>query len=424
MSAPSASRRTICVPLSGMHAGEGYVSGFRLDHLREEGGALVCAEGTEEAYTLPDGTTDLFCAEEELFAYRGGHERAVRMLNNMSYVAEGTLLRMTNNVGPTGTNVMNAICDETLYHYENMSGSADFYTPTKTTTNVVLHHERLFGATAKRMYYTKAGDVRTWAQPSETGAGWCDLPAGIGDAVDIVAMRGNLYFLCEYGISRFTGYADVYNFKFSILPCRVGKIVSYAAQIGGNAYFFSERGLCVFDGSVAERAPGADDGDIDLSAPIRVDRWRDKLAASVTCRDGTAALYIYEPSCARGRFLRLPFEKMAAGREMYLMREGKAYRLQGRAMPSGASLTAQFDLSPLGGGEKRLEGVYAEGNGTLRAEAFGDDGVRRACTGEAGAWMDFAAGIRGERVTLRLSSEDEDIAIRSLVLRVRKEDRL
>ena len=135
---------------------------------------------------------------------------------------------------------------------------------------------------------------------------------------------------------------------------------------------------------------------------------------------------MYEPVLRRGRFVRHAFEKFAAANALVIMREGKAYRLTGCALPAGGScsVTAEFALSGLGEGEKKLEAVYVAGAGNVLAEAFGPDGVCRRCSGSAGEWLDFAAGVRGESVTVRISSQDEDISVREIALRIRREDRL
>ena len=70
MSAPACTRRIVRCPVRELHAGEGYVHGVRLDHMRESMGALICAEGEEEAATLPATTTDIWCVDDRILAYR------------------------------------------------------------------------------------------------------------------------------------------------------------------------------------------------------------------------------------------------------------------------------------------------------------------------------------------------------------------
>ena len=428
MSAPACTRRIVRCPVRELHAGEGYVRGVRLDHMRESMGALICAEGEEEAATLPATTTDIWCVDDRILAYRQAREQVTVLSNNRIYAVSDEIVRIVKNIDQNGNDVITALGKDALYIFQNFSASAiRINAPVPTTTNVVTLHERLFGARDLQIRYTPALNFQGWTEYGEQTAGTCDLLPTCGNVVDIVAMRGHVYFLREFGITRLTGYVDVYNFRLDDLPFGMGRVLSYAAVIGESAYFFTDAGLCRFDGNSAERAQGADDGEIDLTQPIRVERaWGTALAASVTLTDGTAALYVYEPVLRRGRFVRHAFEKFAAANALVIMREGKAYRLTGCALPAGGScsVTAEFALSGLGEGEKKLEAVYVAGTGNVLAEAFGPDGVCRRCSGSAGEWLDFAAGVRGESVTVRISSQDEDISVREIALRIRREDRL
>ena len=426
MNAPACVRHVMRCPVGELHAGEGRVRAVRLDHMREEGGALIPAEAETEAAQLPAGTTDIWSIDDRLLAYRQDNETVTLLSDSRVYPATDQLVRIVNNVAADGGDAVTALCKDALYVYSNNNATSTVYTPAPSVTNVVAHRERLFGASGKRIRYTKPLEFRSWTPYGEQDAGYCDLPTAGGDVVDVVAMRDRVYFLREYAVTRLTGYADVYNFRLQEVPYAMGKIVSFAAVGGECAYFFTESGLCRFDGSAAGPAAGADDGDIDLAQPIRVDTWRGRgLAASVKLKDGTQALYIYEPAVRRGRFVRRSFEKFAAANAVVLMRAGKAYRLTGRALPEGGcSLTARFALASLGDGEKRLEAVFVEGEGEVYLEAWGEDGVPRSCRGKAGEWLDFAAGVRAEQVTVRISSQDEGIAIRALTLRVRREGRV
>lgn len=430
MSVPSCRRHVLHVPVRSLHEGEGCVRSVRLDHMREACGALVCAEGETPVVTLPEGSLGFYCVDDRIIALLPSGDRVQLLSNGHVYILEEGLeeglLRIVNNLDVNGNDAITAICNGGVYQFSNIGVTSAEYKPAPSTTNIVLHRERLFGAAGRRICYTKRLNFKSWTQYGEQDAGWCDLLPDGGDVVDVVAMRDRVYFLREYGITRFTGYADVYNFRLDDLPYGMGKIISRAAVLGGCAYFFTECGLCRFDGTSAEPAPGAADGEIDLSQPVRAEQAGETmLAASVTLKDGSAALYVYEPVCGRGRFVRRAYEKIAGGNAVNLMRNGAVYRLGGRALPdSGCSLTVRFALGDLGDGEKRLEALRIAGEGSVRAEASGEDGTVRSCTGKAGEWLDFAAGVRGETVTVRIDSEDEAVRILSLTLRIRREERL
>ena len=427
MSVPANRRHSVCCSAAAMRAGEGRVRSLRLYHLREDGGMLVCAEGESTAATLPSLTTDIWCAGERLLAHRSSRKTLTLLSNNRIYLVGEEVLRVVEVAESSGDKIIVVLCSDGTYYFSNIGVTTTKYSPAPSTTNLVLHHERLFGAAGQRICYTTPFDIRSWTSYGEQASGWCDLLPGGGDVVDVVGIGGKVYFLREHGITQFTGYADVYNFRLEDVQFEMGSIVSPAAVIGGYAYFFTACGLCRFDGSRAERAPGAGDEEIDTSQILRIGTAGEQtLAASVKLRDGSTALYLYEPAYARGRFVGRSFEKIAAGDGVYLMRGGTAYRLTGRALPANGScrLTAQFSLADLGEGEKRLEGVLITGSGAFRVGAAGEDGVSRSRTGEAGKWMDFAAGVRGETLTLSIESADADLAIDEIALRIRREDRV
>lgn len=427
MNVPANRRHIVRCGAAAMRAGEGCVRSLRLYHLREEGGALVCAEGEGAGVTLPALTTDLWCAGERLLAHRSSRKTLTLLANNRIYLVGEEVLRVTEVAESSGDKIIVVLCSDGAYYFSNIGVSTTKYSPAPSTTNLVLHHERLFGAAGQRISYTTPFDIRSWTSYGEQASGWCDLLPGGGDVVDVVGIDGKVYFLREHGITRLTGYADVYNFRLEDVQFEMGSIVSPAAVMGGYAYFFAACGLCRFDGSRAERAPGAGDEEIDTSQILRIGAAGEQmLAASVKLRDGSAALYLYEPAYARGRFVGRSFEKIAAGDGVYLMRGGAAYRLEGRALPADGScrLTAQFSFADLGEGEKRLEGVLITGSGTFCAQATGEDGVVRSHKGEAGKWIDFAAGVRGETVSLCITSSDADLVIDEIALRIRREDRV
>ena len=425
---PACKRHVVHIPASDLRAGKGNVLRVRLDHLRKDGDTLVCAEGEATTeFTLPSSTTDIWCVGNRVYAHRSSRNTLIMLSNNRIYLIGADLKRVVRAIDSIGDIHTIAICDGTLYYLSNVGVTVTKYTPSPTSTNICLHHERLFGADGLRIRYSKPLDFSSWESYGEQDAGWCDLFPSGGNVVDVVSMRDKVYFLRQSGISRFTGYADVYNFRLEEIEFELGEILSHAAVIGENAYFFTSCGLCRFDGTKPVRVESACDEDIDLAQPIRVDTAGGKmLAASVTLKDGSSVIYLYGPSIECGRFVRHSFEKFAAGDDMYLMREGELYQLTGQALPTGGecALTTQLCFASLGEGEKRLEAVMVAGQGTFTLEAVGEDGTKRTCSGKAGVWTDFAAGVRGERVTLRVICADAGVQIEELTLRVRREDRI
>ncbi len=412
-------------PVSALRKG-GRIRRFRLEHLREENGAFVCAEGESKVYTLPASTTDLFCANNRLFAYLKGTQKGRFLDTNIAYDAGGSMHSFAGLVEADGTWRYFVIGNSYFYYFSNSENTIVTFSPTPSTTALALHHERLFGAVGTRVYYTKPLDFRGWQQYGEHDAGYFDLLPGAGDVVDIIAMRDRVYFLRKYGITCLTGYCDIYNFRQEALPFGMGEVLSRAAVIGEYAYFFTSRGLCRFDGTDAEHVEDASDEEISLVFDIRMGVANfTQVAASVTLTDGTTAVYIYDPVQKRGRFIRRSFEKCAFGNNVYTMRGGSAYRLTGKALPSAGTckLVAEFALTDLGEGEKRLEAVRISGNGTFSVTAAGEEDAVTVSVA-AGDWVRLPAAVRGEDLTLTVSTGQSAAVLRCLDLRVRREDRI
>ena len=65
-----------------------------------------------------------------------------------------------------------------------------------------------------------------------------------------------------------------------------------------------------------------------------------------------------------------------------------------------------------------------EGQGAFRIRASGADGIAVSAEGGAGGRIVLPAAVRGETVSLEISSDDVAFRIDALSLCVRKEDRL
>ena len=422
---PSARSYTLRYPVSGLRRG-GRIRRLRLDHFREEKGELVCAEGESAAYTLPSGTTDLFCANNRVFAYRQGAQSGSFLDTGVSYPAGASMhnfVALTDHEG--GTRYF-AIGGSYFYYYADTAGSIVTFSPTPSTTALALHHERLFGAAGSRVYYTKPLDFRGWENYGEHDAGYFDLLPGAGTVVDIFSMRDRLFFLRRYGITRLTGYCDIYDFVQVPMPFGAGETLSRAAVIGESAYFLTSAGLCRFDGSKTERVEGASDEEIALAGEIRAGLFGyTKFAADVTLRDGGSAVYVFDTVTERGYFIRRSYEACAFSAYVYTMRGGVCYRLTGKDVPASGACRVLADLSfsDLGEGEKRLEAVHLAGSGTFTVTAQGCEGSAEV-TAKAGEWARFPAAVRGEDVSLTVRASSSDASIGSLSLRVRREDRL
>ena len=427
MNAPASSRRVLRLPVKELRRG-GRVLSCTLTHFREAGDALVCAEGESFAYTPLTGTSDLFGAGGHLAAYRPDAGE-VNYLDTpaQSTVPVGTEFLWAAEDGE-GVEHMYA-CGNGIVQAHTLSAEGVVSCGLLTDCAVVAYHERLFAPNGRKVRFSALGDYagEGWAaDEAEQGMSSFTLSARGGKIVGAFAVHEKLCFLREYGVTVLTAYADVYNFRLTDLACRCGKILPHTAAVCcGDGYFFSERGLCVFDGSGVERAEGAADEEIDLSQPVRVSVKGSTLYAAVTKRGGGAALYAYDPAVRRGRYLCNSFSRLSAGEGAYLLREGNVYALGGHGLPQGGrcELALTLSLADLYEGEKRLEALVVEGGGTFHIRAAGEEGETEA-EGRANVRIALPAAVRGECIRLHISSSEEDAYVRAVSLCVRREERL
>ena len=416
---------TLHYPVSQLRRG-GNVLRLKLEHFREERGELVCAEGESLAYASPSSTTDIFCANNRVFCFAESSRQGKFMDTGDSYPAGSGMHNLVALTDSDARERYFAIGETTFYYYSETPGSIVTFSPTPSTTALALHHERLFGAVGSRVYYTKPLDFRGWNSYGEHDAGYFDLLPGAGSVVDIVAMRDKVFFLRRYGITRLTGYCDIYNFRQEEMPFDMGEIYSRAAVIGEKAYFFTDQGLCCFDGTDSKHVEGASDEEVVLVTGIRVGVAEHKyVAAEVLTRDGVNAIYLYDPVLKRGRFVCRNFDACAFGPFIYTLRNGNVYRLLGKALPTSGKckVLTEICFSHLGEGEKWLEGVHIPGRGTFVVDAVGENGSC-SVSAVAGEWTRFPSALRGEKITLTVGCAQTNVILQSIDLRVRKEDRV
>lgn len=428
MTAPAYACRVLRLPASELREG-GRVLGCMLAHMREEGNALVCAEGDTDVYTPMLGSTDLFGFGGNLASYLP-ESSELRYLNKSAHCA---VPLQTEKVmcarAADGTDYV-YVFSGSLVHAHTFAQEQSVYCGLISDCAVVAYHERLYAPKGLTVHFSALLDFTAegWtADESEQGMSTFDLYPSCGNVVDAFVAHEKLCFLREFGMTLLTAYADVYNFRLADAPYDCGKAIGGTGAVCcGDGYFFTERGLCVFDGTKAARAEGAADGEINLSSPIRVSVRGNTLYASVTKKDGAKALYAYEPACKRGRYLLNGFSLISAREGAYLLRDGDVYELGGKGIPEGkrCALELRLSLSDLCEGEKRLESVVVEGQGAFRIRASGADGIAVSAEGGAGGRIVLPAAVRGETVSLEISSDDVAFRIDALSLCVRKEDRL
>ena len=427
MTAPAYARRVVRLPAEELREG-GRVLACTLYHMRDRDGAIVCAEGEAYKYTSMVKGTDLFGFGKHLACYMP-EEKAIHYLDNSLHrTAPMTFYRLQSAFGADG--------EEYVYHV----GPSLIYAHSQTeeTVSCGLITDCSVAAYRDRAYAPKGRTVRFSKLLNLSGSGWREeeaeqgwstfevSPVG-GNIVDALPVHDKLCFLREYGITLLTAYADVYNFRLSDIPYDCGKIVPRTGAVCcGDLYFFTERGLCVFDGTKASRAENAADGDIDLAQDIRMSVRGNILYASVTAKDGGKTIYAYEPYAKRGRYLLNEFIVISVMEGAYLLRKNLVYELTGRAIPEGkrCRLCLTLTFADLYEGEKRMEALVIEGAGDFRVSVTGEAGTAVTAAGRANVRLELPAAVRGETFAVELSTEDPDFCIRAVSFCMRREDRV
>ena len=426
MNAPAAKRQVVRLSAHELREG-GRVLACTLSHFREAEGALVCAEGETHVYTAVTGAAELFGCGGHLLSYVPSQGKVYFLDTAGSCDAPAGVHRLCWAPAADGAYI---------YMLGSMLTKAFCVTETESvscgglaTCAVVPYHERLFAVDGRTVRFGKLLDFSggQWSGGAgEQGPASFELPPRGGDVVDAFVLGETLYFLREETVTALTAYADPYNFRLREIAFTNGKAKENSAALCcGQAYFFTERGLCRFDGTRVTRAAGAADGEIDLTAGVRASVCGNVLYFAVTKKDGTAALYAYEPLFERGRYLLCGAGTLSLGEGGHVMRDGLVYALGGKAAPQNGRCTLSFTLSFADAfcGETRVESIFVEGEGGFRVTVRGAEDEETA-EGTANERIVLASAVRGSVFGVEISSSDAAVRIGAVSVCVRKEDRI
>lgn len=399
------------------------ILGFRAEHFRYADGAFVCAEGEEEAYELPAGTQAIFAAGESLLAYEAAEGRLRYMDSGAVRPVDAGIFRVASFVDAEGQRQTFSLSPDKLQLFSVDNAMSTAVAKNATDTNLVLCHERLFCAKGSRVRFTPCLDMQSWAITKEQGPGWIDLPSAYGDIGDIAVLRDGIFLFRANGITRLRAYGDTLNFRAEEMPYACGRLVARTVAVcGETALFFTDRGLCAFDGTSARRAECAFDSMLDLTEPLTTGAANGVFYACAALRGGGRALYAYDLAEGCGRILGHAVQHAAFGASVWLMRGGRAYRLTERGLPASGACAVEFSvsLSGCGEGEKRLEAAVPDGEGTFELYVSGEDGACAAVC-RAGERAVFSHAVRGETLKVRFTASSQDARLCALTLYIRRD---
>ncbi len=387
-------------------------------HFREEGDALVCAEGAEEIAEVAPGTV-LYAPEGhggEPFFYSDGTLRS----DSTSYPGFSAPPNAVICYRAESGDLFYALTDGELILLPAGMASVSVG---EGGTCAAVHYERLFLA---------KGDVLSWKKPfapsdgseSAQGGGHVQLPSAAGDILSIVPYREQLFLFRERGITRLRTSGDPFEFQATEIPFSCGKLIRGSVRLcGAQVLFCTESGVFSFDGSSVTRLSGCGFSEIGPADEMCSAAHDGKYYALATVW-GEKCIWCVDPSQKRGYFLRRKADSLAGGRELLFTEEGKLFRPSGRELPllGRRECVLETERSTLGlsAKNKYLDGIVLEGEGRFRVEARGM-GFPHAVHGRAGERLRFPVPVRGTSFSLRLRTLSPDATLRAVLFDVREE---
>lgn len=419
---PACTRYTLDFPLSLLRAC-GKIRRVRLSHMKEEGGALVCAEGTALKYNFRGQLDGLYCIPAELLFFSMPAAQFTRIGKNyFTYVRE----QIHSVVECYDKNGNQFICFLTETHLYRVYSTSYMTVANFGGTCAALHYERLYFASGERLYYTEPMVYTTLTTDTTYGGGYIDFPDAGGKILEIVSFKDKLYLFRERGITAVTAFGDPLNFKTAALPYSCGDIITGSvACCGEKIYFFTQNGFYSFDGSLCKKVENADEDDVDLTAAIHSVCYGGRYYAGIKKSGGTRVFYSYDPKTERGRYINLDCNLVAANDKLYFTSGNTIYEFSGKALPENGECALEVVFTPgdQKAGEKFAESVYVAGAGGITLSLVSDRGEKTAVKGRCGKLIRLPRALRGETFGLKITPDDADFEIRSVSVCMRRDDK-
>lgn len=424
LSVPSASRYALRFPLSDLKRG-GSIRGVHLAHMKEEDGALVCAEAIHFYFRTLKPLGILFSLPHELLA---ASEDSETVYSVPTAYSNGNFQDLQCNInyletleagdGFEGTILVQS---KQIHRYANT-------TAIRTITDFggtcgARHSERIFIGDGRTIHYSEPLQYRKWNY-SAFNRGDLTLFPDQGDIVGMVSFREKLYLFFERGIQVLTAFADPLNFSVKAFPFGLGTSVKNSfVNCGEAVYFFTDRGLCKLDGTNSQLVESIEYLDINLSEPLRAFCYHNEYYASVCNRKGERILFGFDPVNGRSRYINHVCHGAAANNTFYISSGNQIYELWGKSFPTVGECALTVDLrlddKP---GTKYLESVTVSGSGNITAVVTNAKGECVSVKGECGKRLRLPCALRGEDIRLKVLPEDEEFAIRELSFEVRRDE--
>ena len=402
---PSFSSSYFELHLSNLKTG-GNIRRFRLAHMKEEDGALVCAEGLTLRYTPTFVFDKMSVIPGDIMLGNGDgrrqylvvSERAVNGPKNMQFAM---YYYDTENV--RGTFI---ICAE---HVAYIHGGAYNYYNYIGGTCAALYNDRFFFGKGQRLYYGIPMIYKSWDYGAR-GCGYLDFVGDGGNIVGLEPFRDKIYIFREREICVLEVGADPLEFKLKKIPFVYGNILAKSVANSSEAiYFLTDQGLCAIDNAgKCIRIENADEREIDFSEPVSGVYFKHGYYASVCLKSGERVAYCYDVRHGMGRYIFQVCELIGANETLYFASQQNIYELCGKALPDWGecALTLEFTLGR--DPEKTaLDWIVVTGVGELNYMLESAEGGRVTGKGVCGKRMRLPRILRGDTFRLKLVPKDE-----------------
>lgn len=390
---------------------------------REEGGALVCAEGAEKKFEILDPACKFFTSSGQIrrpFCYC--ESRTLFLLDDGTPYAGIPDFRAVAGYEKEGENFF-GVNREGLYLLSD--GSYSVVEGAKGGDCICVSCERLIVAQGQTVRWSKPLFPGDWTE-SLREAGYVDLPSPGGRILSMQALGGRVLLIRENGLCALTMRGDPLAFCAENVPYGGGRIVpDSAALCKDKIVFLAEDGLYAFDGSRAKRLSGCGFSQIAPQKGFSAVSAAGKYYAAVETKDGEKRIWVVEPEEERGHFLRMRAEMLAGGERLLFLSGNTLYALTDCGIPEEerreCALDTERSLLGLSPRKKYLDGVSVEGEGSFRVEARAEKGAMRAAEGRAGERLLFPVPVSGTSFSFHITTPSERARIKSLTFELREE---
>lgn len=378
----------------------------RTFHMREDGGGLVAAEGEAVEFTLPPTCTGVAALPGKV----AGHSPVKNYIYFMKADKSGYDRVYASAVPPYrliryyDTQGAEQIVCVTENNVESYVGTSTLHVGIGKGGCGAIFHDRVFTAKGERVQYSAPMKISEWNY-SRNGAGYLDLPWDEGGSIlGMQPYKDKLYLFRRHGITCLRVLGDELNMKAVHLPLKYGKLIPESVALCGEKVgYFTDKGLCLFNGAVSELAGNSRCDEIDFSRTVKSLAHCGRYFSLVTRKEGGKAIYCYDPEQGEAYFIENGAVDIASGDELYFSRGTLAYRLTERGVPE--NFTPYFTAENVAfgsGGEKMLRSVAVEGKGAFSVSVSSKRGSRTV-RGNANEILKLRSPLRGNAFDLKIS---------------------